>query len=46
MKKMTLTVWKIKKKRRTDGRQTPQNFTFRLLLGMKSKQKAKNTKTA
>lgn len=24
----------------------PQNFTFRLLLGMKSKQKAKNTKTA
>lgn len=35
---MTLTVWKIKKKRRTDGRQTPQkNFTFRLLLGMKSK---------
>lgn len=38
MKKMTLTVWKIKKKRITDGRQPPpKNFTFRLLLGMKSK---------
>lgn len=37
MKKMTLTVWNIKKKKRTDGRQTPQNFTFRQLLGMKSK---------
>lgn len=42
MKKMTLTVWKIKKKRRTDGRQTPQNFTLRLLLRMKSKQKLKH----
>lgn len=37
MKKMTLIVWNIKKKKRTDGRQTPQNFTFSLLLGMKSK---------
>lgn len=37
MKKMTLSVWKIKKKRITDGIQTPQNFTFRQFLGMKSK---------
>lgn len=37
MKKMTLTVWKIKKKRRNDGRQTLQYFTFLQLLGMKSK---------
>lgn len=37
MKKMTLIVWKIKKKRITDGRLTPQNFTFRQLLRMKSK---------
>lgn len=42
MKKMTLIVWKIKKKRITDGRLTPQNFTFRQLLGMKSKQKLKH----